>query len=330
MAEYMHLPLRDTKAEIIDKHQWGRYECIKITKTRDGIFFTQDGERYNLYNLPAGLVIRGNLNLSNIGLTQLPDMSKCTIEGRFDCSFNPLTSLAGCPRMVREFVCEYTDIRDLRGAPKLAESVYVRHNRLKSLVGAPHTYYDDEDFWREYPDEPRYLDWPFMEFNCSDNELTTLSGLPAGWDFIVCDNNNIKSLSALQPHPLVDSRLFHPCISCANNSLVRLDIDTRFSDVTVRGFNGNPCTKKYAEWFLQKRGLIKNPTALDIAAMVELMSDPDFMADGFMDMDELRIANRELFNNKKTFARGATVIKARTKMATTQKQITVAKDDKVH
>ncbi len=319
--DYMRLPLRDTKAEIIDKHQWGGYECIKLTKTRDGIFFTQDGKKYNLYNLPAGLVIRGDLNLSNMGLTKLPDMSKCTVEDRFDCSFNPLTSLVGCPRAVQEFVCEYTDIRDLRGAPKLAESVYVRHNRLKSLVGAPHTYYDDEDFWREFPDEPRYLDWEFMEFNCSDNELTSLAGLPAGWDFIVCDNNNIKSLSALQPHPLVDKRLFFLNISCANNNLVRLDIDSRFSDVTVRGFNGNPCTKKYAEWFLKKRGLVKNPTALDIAAMVELMSDEDFMEDGFINMDELRAANRELLDNKRTFARGVAAIDTRAVAGKTQSKM---------
>ena len=318
MAEYMRLPLRDTKAEIIAKHRWGQYECIKLTKKRDGIFFYQDGKRYNLYDLPAGLVIRGSLNLSNMGLTKLPDMSKCTVEDRFDCSFNPLTSLAGCPRVVQTFVCVYTDIRDLRGAPRLAKEVYVRHNRLKSLMGAPHTYYDDEDFWREYPDEARYLDWPFMKFNCSDNELTTLSGLPAGWDFVVCDNNNIKSLSALHPHPLVDNRLFYLNVSCANNNLVRLDIDSRFADVTFRNFNGNPCTKKYAEWFLKKRGLIKNPTALDIAAMMELMDDKDFMSDGFMDMDELRVANRELFDNKKTFARGTSAVDARVKSAKNQ------------
>lgn len=294
-------------------------------------FFTQDGQKYNLYNLPSGLVIRGSVNLSNMGLTRLPDMSKCTVNGHFICSLNPLDSLAGCPQSVSSFVCEYTDIRDLRGAPKMADLVSVRHNRLTSLVGAPRNIYYDESFWRQHPDEPRYLEWETV-FDCSNNELTSLTGLTMGWTELRCNNNQIKSLSAWRMHPSSDKKWVHCYLWCANNNLVRLNLDSEMSGHgRIFNFSGNPCTTKYVESILKQRGITDAPTTLDIVAATKYLTyslEDDY--NDFMSIDELRIANRELFDNKKTFARGATVVKARTKRTTPQQQITVAKDDKVH
>ena len=61
--------------------------------------FEQDGKTYNLYDMPKGFVIKGTLNLSRKGLTELPDLSEVVIEGNFECHDNQLTSLVGVPQM---------------------------------------------------------------------------------------------------------------------------------------------------------------------------------------------------------------------------------------
>ena len=41
--------------------------------------FEQDGKIYNLYDMPDGFVIKGNLYLSGSELMQLPDLSKVIV-----------------------------------------------------------------------------------------------------------------------------------------------------------------------------------------------------------------------------------------------------------
>ena len=82
--------------------------------------------------------IKGDVDLSNKGLTKLPDLSDVVVTGGFNCSFNKLTTLTGAPHTVSgDFYC-YT-------------------NNLTTLTGAPHTVRGD--------------------FYCSYNNLTTLEGL---------------------------------------------------------------------------------------------------------------------------------------------------------
>ncbi|MBQ9271561.1 MAG: hypothetical protein IJ218_04795 [Alphaproteobacteria bacterium] len=64
------------------------------------LIFKQDGKLYDLYDLPEGFVIKGDLNLSDKGLTKLPDLSKVIVEGSFLCQNNQLTSLQGAPQEV--------------------------------------------------------------------------------------------------------------------------------------------------------------------------------------------------------------------------------------
>ncbi len=66
----------------------------------NSLIFKQDGNLYDLYDLPEGFVIKGDLDLSNKGLTKLPDLSKVIVEGDFDCFGNQLTSLEGAPQKV--------------------------------------------------------------------------------------------------------------------------------------------------------------------------------------------------------------------------------------
>ncbi|MBR1825746.1 MAG: hypothetical protein IJ770_04075, partial [Alphaproteobacteria bacterium] len=79
----------------------------------------QDGVIYNLYNLPDGFVIKGNVDLMFKGLTKLPDLSKVIVKGYFNCSGNQLTSLKGAPQKVGgNFNCSYNQLTSLKGVPQ--------------------------------------------------------------------------------------------------------------------------------------------------------------------------------------------------------------------
>ncbi len=137
----------------------------------------QDGVTYNLYDLPDGFVIKGDVNLSNRGLTELPDLSRVTVEGNFLCQYNRLTTLQGAPREVGgNFSCPNNKLTSLQGAPqKVGGDFSCRNNQLTSLQGAPQ-------------EVGGY-------FNCRKNQLTTLHGAPqkVGGDFN-CGGNKLTSL----------------------------------------------------------------------------------------------------------------------------------------
>jgi hypothetical protein len=85
---------------------------------------------------------KGNLSLSDLKLTKLPDILKdITVGGSFYCTFNNLTSLENCPSSVGEnFSCTCNLLTSLKGAPKTVGGFFdCRGNNLTSLAGAPKT-----------------------------------------------------------------------------------------------------------------------------------------------------------------------------------------------
>ena len=60
-------------------------------------------EKYDITNYtinPDGSIdVDGNVNLSYMGLTKIP-IKFNKVSGYFDCSYNFITSLEGCPREV--------------------------------------------------------------------------------------------------------------------------------------------------------------------------------------------------------------------------------------
>ena len=138
----------------------------------------QDGEYYSIFHLPQNFVLRDDLDLSNMDLTELPDMSTVTILGNFYCSHNQLTSLIGAPKHVDGgFYCTANQLTTLKGAPEnVGGGVKCYDNQLTSLTGAPENVGG--------------------EFDCSHNQLTHLTGAPkhVGGDFI-CDANQLISLT---------------------------------------------------------------------------------------------------------------------------------------
>ena len=89
--------------------------------------------------IPADKVIKGDVDLSDMGLTKLPDLSAVTVNGNFDCSCNRLTSLVGAPKSVGgDFDCYDNQLITLDGASRsVGGDFYCSGNHLTSPQGAP-------------------------------------------------------------------------------------------------------------------------------------------------------------------------------------------------
>jgi hypothetical protein len=141
--------------------------------------FYQDGKTYNLFDIPDGFVVEGDLDIQSFGLAELPDLSRITVKGNFLCQNNNLTSLKGAPQEIGgDFVCDGNKLTSLEGSPQKVNSFYCRNNKLTTLKGAPQEIRGN--------------------FSCFNNELTSLEGLPKeiGGNF-ECSDNRLTSLLGL-------------------------------------------------------------------------------------------------------------------------------------
>jgi hypothetical protein len=84
---------------------------------------------------------KGDLDLSKLKLTELPEILKdITVGGNFYCGGN-LTSLENCPKTIgRDFYCDNNLLTTLAGAPtSVGRNFICSYNKLTSLEGAPKT-----------------------------------------------------------------------------------------------------------------------------------------------------------------------------------------------
>ncbi len=159
----------------------------------------QDGKYYDIYNLPMGFVVTGDLDLRGMGLTELPDLSTITVGRDFYCSYNQLTSLNGAPQSVGgNFDCENNQLTSLNGAPKsVGGNFYCNNNQLTSLNGAPQSvgrgFYCRNNQLTSLNGAPKSVGG---NFDCNNNQLTSLEHAPqsVGGDFY-CRNNQLTSLN---------------------------------------------------------------------------------------------------------------------------------------
>ena len=159
----------------------------------------QDGKLYDIYNLPKNFVVKGDLDLSCMGLTELPNLGTVTVRGSFYCNNNQLTSLVGAPESVGgDFYCEDNQLTSLVGAPKSVGGDFsCRNNKLTSLVGAPKSvggyFYCFGNQLTSLVGAPESVDG---FFDCRYNQLTSLVGAPesVGGGFY-CNNNQLTSLA---------------------------------------------------------------------------------------------------------------------------------------
>lgn len=180
----------------------------------------QDGKFYDIYNLPKNFVIKGDLDLSEMGLEKLPDLSTVTVMGIFNCSKNKLIDLTGSPKSVSIlFNCSYNQLISLKGAPQSEMDCFdCSDNQLTSLEGAPkmvsggfHCGYNQLTSLFGAPQSGAF------EFSCEHNKLTNLKGAPqsVGGDFD-CSNNQLISLEGA-PQSVGNN------FDCSNNRLTSLE-----------------------------------------------------------------------------------------------------------
>ncbi len=163
--------------------------------------FKQDGQYYDLHNLPKGFVYKGMLDLSGLGLKHLPDLSHIEVTGTFICRDNFLESLQGAPYKIGgSFYCNSNKLKDLQGAPGfVGEDFYCTYNHLESLTGAPESvggsFVCIGNSLSSLEGAPLIIG---KKFDCSHNVLTTLKGAPQKvcGDFD-CSYNQLNSLDYL-------------------------------------------------------------------------------------------------------------------------------------
>ncbi|OPZ77983.1 MAG: hypothetical protein BWY78_00790 [Alphaproteobacteria bacterium ADurb.Bin438] len=167
-------------------------------KNKIGLF-DQDGKIHNVFNLPEGFVVKGNLDMSEMNLDVLPDLTKVKIMGDLNISFNNLKSLKGCPDEIGGSLhCFYNKLESLEGAPSKIKKVFdCSYNKLKNLEGSIKEVGSD------------YL--------CIGNELETLKGAPLKVNgHFKCSKNKLESLEFA---PEVVTRNF----DCSENNLKSLE-----------------------------------------------------------------------------------------------------------
>ena len=89
---------------------------------------------------------KGDLDLSDLNLTKLPEILKNISVGRdFFCGTNNLTSLENCPKTVSvHFYCNNNLLTSLQCAHiTVGGDFYCSFNKLTSLVGAPKSVGED-------------------------------------------------------------------------------------------------------------------------------------------------------------------------------------------
>ena len=86
--------------------------------------------------LPDDFELDCNVNLSNRGLTELPDFSKVVVNGNFNCLDNYIENLVGAPQKASgDFLCNANRIKSLNGAPKVVGGLFnCAANELKTRL----------------------------------------------------------------------------------------------------------------------------------------------------------------------------------------------------
>ena len=84
--------------------------------------------------------VDGNVNLSSCDLIEIPSFIQFgTVKGYFTCCYSRLTTLRGCPRIVKKnFYCHGNNLTTLEGAPREVGGDFICYaNNLTTLEGAP-------------------------------------------------------------------------------------------------------------------------------------------------------------------------------------------------
>ena len=141
-------------------------------------------EKYGIKNYTINddlsIDVDGGVGLGDRGLGYLP-LRFNYVGGYFQCSFNKLKSLEGCPQTVNEsFFCYYNELKSLEGCPQTVGGGFdCFNNNLVSLESCPQTVSGDfscgNNNLKSLKGCPQTVSGTF---NCGDNELRDLEHFP--------------------------------------------------------------------------------------------------------------------------------------------------------
>jgi len=148
------------------------------------------------------------LNLSNLNLTVLPDLSLYTNLRILHCNNNQLTSLDILPPDLRELYCYHNLLTSLDNLPLNLRELYCGGNQITRLGGADFRG-SDNDRWTLVEEGAQRLTKTESAFG------TSLNNLPLNLRELYCYNNQLISLDNLPPNLQI--------LYCHNNQLISLD-----------------------------------------------------------------------------------------------------------
>jgi hypothetical protein len=131
--------------------------------------------------------VLGNLDLSSKRLTSLEGLNVSIVDGWFDCAYNELVSLKGCPKIVNDsFSCSDNELTSLEFAPEIIKNGFYCHiNKLTTLDYCPKVIKGS--------------------FYCFDNKLISLKGCPKVYGIFWCHfNDSLVSLEHLNVEDLIE------------------------------------------------------------------------------------------------------------------------------
>jgi len=109
-------------------------ETIKIQKDDDGKYFYKNNDKtYYLNALSKGWRIKANVDMSNMGLTELPDLSGVVITGDLDVSHNKLKSMQGAPQVQKFVICVDNPFENLDGVQGGCYGIFCDSNQISAL-----------------------------------------------------------------------------------------------------------------------------------------------------------------------------------------------------
>jgi hypothetical protein len=136
-------------------------------------------EKYKIINYTINsnnsVDVDGNVNLWGKGLTSIP-LNFNIVNGNFDCGWNYLTSLKGCPIRVGDgFYCNYNRLTSLQYSPQYVKNgnFSCNMNKIESLQYCTELIRGD--------------------FYCIDNKLTSLEYHPTVYGEFHCQYNQINT-----------------------------------------------------------------------------------------------------------------------------------------
>jgi hypothetical protein len=183
----------------IGGHEKSEEYLIKTWLADIGISKYDIWKQHNHYNID----VWDNVSISNKNLDELPVyINFWRVTGIFDCSYNNLKTLRGCPTWCRDFNCSHNELTSLEYSPTDVPRRYsCSYNKLQSLSGISvksYYYYVDHNLLRNL-DEIKNVVADYID--CSYNKLESLNGLKKmkSLEMLNCSHNHLESLIGIPP-----------------------------------------------------------------------------------------------------------------------------------